>query len=323
MSSTTTSTIAVAGGTGGIGRAIVEELARSGKHKVVILSRKASTTPIPGFPVEALAADYTSIDSLKNLLATHNVTTVISALMLASPEASTAQLNLIHASIATPTIHTFIPTEYGIHYTPAVAQFHPPAQWWLDASNLLRSSRLRYTLIIIGWLLDTHGHPHFKSYAKHFKYVLDFDRRVAVLPGSGEDKVSVLHSLDIAKYIRAMIEQGDDKTWPEVSAFASDRMSWGEMVRVAERVMGEKWTVTHDSVSALESGQGTLLPQPEGSYEGFPEDALRHMISEFGLMAIKGSMDVSREHELRNDEFPEVEPVTVEGVIKEAWGRKD
>jgi uncharacterized protein YbjT (DUF2867 family) len=33
-------TVAVAGGTGGIGRTIVEELVRQGKHQVLILSRK-------------------------------------------------------------------------------------------------------------------------------------------------------------------------------------------------------------------------------------------------------------------------------------------
>lgn len=35
-------TVAVAGGTGGIGRTIVETLVEQGKHKVVILSRKVS-----------------------------------------------------------------------------------------------------------------------------------------------------------------------------------------------------------------------------------------------------------------------------------------
>lgn len=316
------STIAVAGGTGGIGRAIVEELVRSGNHKVIILSRKASDNPIPNLPVRALAADYTSISSLQTLLTTNSVTTIISALMLSSPEASTAQLNLIHAAISTPTVHTFVPTEYGIHYTPDVAAFHPPAQWWLDAATLLRNSHLRFTLVVIGWLLDSHGHPHFKSFAKPFKYVLDFDRRVAVLPGSGEDKVTVLHSLDVARYLGAMVGGGErDAEWPEVSAFASDRMSWGEMVRVAEKVMGEKWSVSHDSVEALEKGQGTLFKQPEGSYEGFEEDALRHMVSEFGLMTVQGLMDISGQG-LRNAEFPDIKPITVEQIIKEAWGKK-
>jgi len=34
--------VAVAGGTGGVGRTIVEELVRQSKHNVIILSRKVS-----------------------------------------------------------------------------------------------------------------------------------------------------------------------------------------------------------------------------------------------------------------------------------------
>ena len=34
--------VAIAGGTGGIGRAIIEELERNGKHDVIILGRKVS-----------------------------------------------------------------------------------------------------------------------------------------------------------------------------------------------------------------------------------------------------------------------------------------
>jgi uncharacterized protein YbjT (DUF2867 family) len=35
-------TVAIAGGTGGIGKTIVEELARQNKYKIVVLSRKVS-----------------------------------------------------------------------------------------------------------------------------------------------------------------------------------------------------------------------------------------------------------------------------------------
>lgn len=36
-------TVAVAGGTGGIGRAIVEVIAEGGKHKIIVLARKVSS----------------------------------------------------------------------------------------------------------------------------------------------------------------------------------------------------------------------------------------------------------------------------------------
>ncbi|KAH7121169.1 hypothetical protein B0J11DRAFT_58997 [Dendryphion nanum] len=310
--------VAVAGGTGGIGKAIVEELVLQGKHSVIILSRNSSSISIANTSVPVIAADYTNKSALQTLLVEKNVEVVISALMLASEEGAQAQLNLINAAIKSGTVKSFIPSEYGIHYTEEVAAFHPAAKWWLDASSLLRSSHLQYTLITIGWLLDSHGIPHYKSHMKPFKYVLDFDNRRAVLPGDGTNPVSVLHSTDIAKYIAAMLEQSK---WPELSPLASDRMSWGEMVKVAERVMGEKWDISYDSVESLKQGQATLFEQPEGTYSGFTEEGLRHMVSEFGMMVVTGRMDVTTEG-TRNAEFPQVEPITVEEIIEKAWGRK-
>lgn len=312
-------TVAVAGGTGGIGKAIVEELVLQGKHSVIILSRNSSSISIANTPIPVIAADYTNKSALQTLLVEKNVEVVVSALMLASEEAAQAQLNLINAAIKSGTVKTFIPSEYGIHYTEEVAAFHPAAKWWLDASSLLRSSHLQYTLITIGWLLDSHGILHYKSHMKPFKYVLDFDNRRAVLPGDGTHPVSVLHSADIAKYIAAMLEQSK---WPELSPLASDRMSWGEMVKVAERVMGEKWDISYDSVESLEQGQATLFEQPEGTYSGFTEGGLRNMVSEFGMMVVTGRMDVTTEG-TRNAEFPQVEPITVEEIIEKAWGKKN
>ena len=52
-----------------------------------------------------------------------------------------------------------------------------------------------------------------------------------------------------------------------------------------------------------------------------PEEALRHMWSEFGIMAVSGIMDVTTEG-LRNAEFPDIQPMTVREVVEAAWGGK-
>jgi hypothetical protein len=52
-----------------------------------------------------------------------------------------------------------------------------------------------------------------------------------------------------------------------------------------------------------------------------PADALRHMWSEFGIMAVKGIMDITKEG-LRNDEFLDIKPMTVREVVETAWGMK-
>ena len=53
-----------------------------------------------------------------------------------------------------------------------------------------------------------------------------------------------------------------------------------------------------------------------------PEDYGRPMASDFGVMAAKGLIDVSLVG-MRNRDFPEVKPLTVEELITLAWGKND
>jgi nucleoside-diphosphate-sugar epimerase len=184
-----------------------------------------------------LAADYSNKESVTKLLEEHNVEIVISALGLFSDESAQAQMNLIHAAIETTTVKKFIPSEYGIKYTEELLSFHPAAQWWLDAANALRNSHLQFTRIILGWTLDHYGIPGVPSNMKPFSYAIDFHHRRAAIPGNGTVPVAFLHSNDLAKYIAAMLEQD---RWPEHSAFAGDRMTWGELLALAEEVTGKQ-----------------------------------------------------------------------------------
>jgi hypothetical protein len=194
---------------------------------------------MPHLGIPVLAADYNDTVGLKKLLQEQNVQIVISALGLFSEESSQAQMALIRAAIATTTIKKFIPSEYGIKYTKELLSFHPAAQWWLDAADTLRESRLQYTRIILGWTLDHYGIPGVPSNMKPFSYAVDFHHRRAAIPGDGTAPVAFLHSNDLAKYIAAMLEQ---ENWPEFSAFAGDRMSWGELLALAEEVTGRPCT---------------------------------------------------------------------------------
>ncbi|KAK7193364.1 hypothetical protein DPSP01_010975 [Paraphaeosphaeria sporulosa] len=311
-------TVAVAGGTGGIGRALVNGLVQQGKHKVLILSRKSSTLEVDSASISTIATDYTSIPSMISTLQEHKIDVVISALILSSPENSQAQLNLITAATQSGTVTSFLPSEYGIHYTPETLSFHPAARYWLDAAAALRASALRFTRVVFGWTLDHYGIPRVHSYMKPFKYVLDFDARRAAVPGDGTQKVSFLHTTDLARYVAALLE--DEGEWPEVSAFVGGVASWGEFVRIAERVTGAKWDVTYDSVEVLEKGEATMLPQPPGAPTEEDYPGMREMVSEFGLMAVRGVLDVS-DAGIRNGEFPHIKPMSVEEVVEKAWGR--
>jgi nucleoside-diphosphate-sugar epimerase len=147
-------------------------------------------------------------------------------------------MNLIQAAIDSGSVRRFMPSEYGINYShPGLPEFHPAAKWWLDAVDLLRTSHLDFTRVMFGWLSDYFGMPYCKSNMKPFKYALDFDNRKAALPGDGEASVTFLHSTNVAKYIAALLDE--EKRWPEFSAFASDKLTWNEVVGIAERITGK------------------------------------------------------------------------------------
>jgi nucleoside-diphosphate-sugar epimerase len=186
--------------------------------------------------IPVLAADYNDTANLKKLLQEHNAEIVISALGLFSDESAQAQMNLIHAAIASNSVKKFIPSEFGIKYTKELLSFHPAAQWWIDAAEALQNSQLQYTRIILGWTLDHYGMPAVPSNMKPFSYAIDFHHQRAAIPGDGTSPIAFLHTNDLAKYIAAMLEQD---SWPQFSAFAGDRMSWSDLLAIAEEVTGE------------------------------------------------------------------------------------
>ncbi|KAL4739983.1 hypothetical protein BDV11DRAFT_169615 [Aspergillus similis] len=111
--------IAVAGGTGKLGRAIVEVLKNTTGHSVSVLTRKADDDLAEELGIPLLIADYSNVGSLTNLLESNKIDTVISAVSLIDDDTSNAQLNLIEAAERSSSTKRFIPSEFGIHYTEA------------------------------------------------------------------------------------------------------------------------------------------------------------------------------------------------------------
>lgn len=116
-----------------------------------------------------------------------------------------------------------------------------------------------------------------------------------------------MHSYDIGKYIAALLDE--EKAWPEMSAFAGDKVSFNEMVVMAERVTGmmvpacntteladapmtgQKFEVSFEPIERLEKKEVEVPEQPEGSYDS--GEGLAQATAEFGLMVVKGMMDAS------------------------------
>jgi NAD(P)-dependent dehydrogenase (short-subunit alcohol dehydrogenase family) len=123
--------VAIAGGSGNLGRALVDALKAKGGSKVVILARKVSprlyglTELIKqenpdkekeiGVPI--VAVDYSSVENVVNVLESHKIDTLISSVdSNAGPE---PELVLIQAAEKSTVTKRYIPCLWGIEYTKA------------------------------------------------------------------------------------------------------------------------------------------------------------------------------------------------------------
>jgi len=131
--------VAIAGGTGNLGQAIVERIVASGKFKVFVLAREVSSRPsstdytvhIHGHPfltaeqasetkskelgADVLAIDYTDVNSIVKVLEDHKIDTLIST--LGSMFGQDPELALIQAADKSKSTKRYIPSAWGIKYT--------------------------------------------------------------------------------------------------------------------------------------------------------------------------------------------------------------
>ncbi|KAK7429146.1 hypothetical protein QQZ08_004361 [Neonectria magnoliae] len=107
--------VAIAGGTGGVGRAVLDAIAKSGKHKAIVLSRIAAVATTIN-ETKRVAVDYNNIEQMKSIFQLNNVGAVVSALLLADETVAKAQINLIRAAAQSGTVTKFIPSEYYIDF---------------------------------------------------------------------------------------------------------------------------------------------------------------------------------------------------------------
>ncbi|GLA26495.1 hypothetical protein AnigIFM63326_003655 [Aspergillus niger] len=286
--------IAVAGGTGKLGRAIVEALRDTTNHSVYILTRKADDDQAKALGIPLLLADYSDVESLANVLESNKINTVVSAVSVIDDATSTAQLNLIEAAERSSSTKRFVPSEYGMRYTDA----------------------LEYTFVSNGFFLDYFGMPKVKSYLNHkLVFAVDVANNVAAIPGSGDVPIVFTHTFDVAKFVAALVGVPN---WPERSTVIGDKKSWNEFIAIAEEVKGVKFNITHDFEEMLKSSKITELPSHSASYSFLPKEKLQAILSAFGRWTIAGDFDMPEEGSL-NQRFPEIKPRSVRDVLEEGW----
>ncbi|KAH8883170.1 NAD(P)-binding protein [Thozetella sp. PMI_491] len=306
--------VAVAGGSGKLGRAIVDALITKSGHDVLVLARQGSEAKETPTGARLVHVDYDNVDKLASQLRTNNVEVVVSAISgIADIE---PELKLIKAADKSPVTKRYIPNIWGVKYTPRLASFFPHAQAKITVLEALESTTsLEYTAVLNGFFLDYWVLPKVKSYFDPLPLVIDMPNNIAAIPGSGDVPITFTHTWDIACFVPALLTL---PRWEKESYVIGDKVTWNQFVKFAEEARGFKFTVTYDSVEKLKAGEITELPSHQHLYPFFPKETLRGLFAAFGRMFEEGDFDLKPSRPL-NDVFPEIKTRGVKQLLFEAW----
>ncbi|KAG9508150.1 hypothetical protein J7337_001713 [Fusarium musae] len=299
--------VAVAGGSSGLGRTMVDALEAAKTHDYIVLSRKA-TGP------ETRAVDYSNIDALTSLLESEQVDTVISMLPIDSDDSGQAQLNLIEGADRSKCTKRFLPSEFGMVYAKDNIAHVPSYQWKLKAVEVLEKTNLEFSLVSIGLFLDYWAAPRIPTYIRAANIIIDPENNAAVIPGDGNTPVVFTHSTDAAKYTVALL---NITNWKRRYAIVTNRMTLNEAVKLAEEVKGAKFDVKYFSVEQMRNGENDLTPSMKKALPEEMHGGMKAILALSGIGMATGSNDIQEIDDLVA-KFPDIKPVTVKDVW-EAW----
>ncbi|KAK4061637.1 uncharacterized protein Triagg1_10179 [Trichoderma aggressivum f. europaeum] len=314
--------VAVAGGTGGLGRAIVGELANS-DHETIVLTREHNINHTMIAGATLVAIDYTNVEAIVRTLNDHQIHTVISSIVIKSLEQSEAQINLIRAAEATPSVKRFTPSEFGTPRLDASIKAGAVISTsYKDASIAeLEKTHLEYTLFSHGVFMDYYGMPKCQSYLTPWVFAIDIAHKVAGIPGSGNVPAVYTYSGDVAKFVVAATGLPDG-TWHKHSIMIGDRRTLNEVLGTAESIRG-RFKVQYDTMQKLQQGEITELPSHTRLYSQTAKELLQRRFAGFGIGMETGAFDfnIPANGVLLNDLFPNIQVKSVEDIIIEGWAK--
>ncbi|KAL1638732.1 hypothetical protein SLS58_008655 [Diplodia intermedia] len=334
MDTTPKPRVGVAGGTGGLGRTIVEHIANTGKYAVYVLTRSATGAIAGRRGVEALELDYSSPSSIAERLRAENIDTVVSVIGITSEDDHHAQLNLIEGAALSGTVTRFAPSEYGWDYEEALKHGFPPtipdlgtyqpATYKAAAVAKLRAhgDRLAFTRFITGLLMDPFAHPvepapGFFPGAAAAAVVLDVENARAALPGDGNARVVTTHSRDVGACVARMLDV-DRGRWPERCWVVGQRLTWNEALVWAERARDQMFDMTYEPVAELRAGRVAELPANVPRYALAPKRQLDGLLCVWGVAFAEGWLDFPGD--TIGELFPDMETTSFEGLMRRSWG---
>jgi NmrA-like family len=230
--------IALAGGTGALGRYIVDAFIDSGRlDELVILSRQSKDD----FPAKVVAVDYSDTSATAKALRDLGADTLVSVIASASAkEYQESQDRLIDVAIASKTVQRFIPSEWGGNLSvtkdlPEFMQSHQAIRKKLEASGL------EYTACNPGIFMDylLPGGPKY-----HAPWNIPVRPQVAkaFIPGDGLAESCLTLTADVASGLLVLFD-APKGSWNEDTYFNGDIQTWNNVLSMAQNATGKSFDV--------------------------------------------------------------------------------
>ena len=292
-------TVAIAGGTTGIGSNVVREILATNKHRVVVLSR-SERPALEEKGVLVRVVDYGSAQGLETAL--QGVHTVISCIWSFGPDFETSQLALLKAAKHAG-VKRFVPSDWATDQYDSISVYAAKATVW----NAVKMSGLEYTRFINGiWMnLWGLGTPHNEAEALSGyvgpPFLIDMKKRTALIPGDGSQKVVFTNMRDVGKFVAASL---DLQHWDPDSRIVGDEKSYAEVVDLAESITAASFEKTYYPESQIKT---VLAGNPD------PEQLFFH---QFMRLIVDGGLEFKANV---NSRFPDIKPVSVEEYLTKYW----
>jgi len=230
--------VAIIGGSGNVGRPIIEELVAAG-FNVTALTRATSTSTFPeGVTVKKV--DFSSPESLKEAFAGQDA--VVSAIGSA---AVGSQQPIIDAAIAAG-VKRYIPSEFGINtrLTPGttIGKILAGKVAVVDYLKKKESPNFSWTGLSTGMFFDW-----------GLKNILgiDFDQKTVRVVDSGNEKFQTSNLNFIGKAVASILKH-PEQTANKYLSVASFNVSLNEIIKTVEELTGTTYTVNKASSADLQ-----------------------------------------------------------------------
>jgi hypothetical protein len=203
--------------------------------------------------------------------------------------------------------------------SPSLPAYPPSSKEKAEVLRTLKSTHLEYTSWNIGCFADYYVAPHVKSDLLLMSIVVDMENNTAAIPSSGNVPVPLTYSQDIAEFVAASLTL---PKWEPKTYLVGDKVTWKELVALAEDIKGVKFNVTYDSADLLKQGLVTELPSHKVIYPFLPKELLQGAMAAYGVIFDTGAFDVKSEHMIDQD-FPEIKLHSLKELLVKAWAGKE